>query len=208
MPIDYCLRLCETRLTEWLPEPEQCGQSPVKGRIAMPRKAITLAVIALTTSGWTARAEQVSVRLRWDEARTMLAHGEFRAKVRVWQKANASKPLRGRLLGVTEAGIRLARNRAETLIDRDEVRSIRVVPTKGRPWRNRTVAVIAGVPAGIGASLATLYLGCIAVGGCGEGGLSDRDGAVGIVGAGIALPVWICMRARGADRGSILLVLE
>lgn len=174
----------------------------------MPRKAIALAVIALTTSGWTARAEQVSVRLRWDEARTMLAHGEFRAKVRVWQKANASKPLWGRLLEVTEAGIRLARNRAETLIDRDEVRSIRVVPTKGRPWRNRTVAVIAGVPAGIGASLATLYLGCIAVGGCGEGGLSDRDGAVGIVGAGIALPVWIYMRARGADRGSILLVLE
>ena len=178
------------------------------GRSAVSRKIGVLAVIVFMASVWPAQAEQVVVRLRWDEARTMLSHGQFRAKVRVLHRTDPSRPLRGKLLGMTETGIRLARNGAETLIERAEVDSIRVVPTKGRPRRHRTAAIIAGVPLGIGTSLATLVLGCIAVGGCGEGGLFDRDGAVGIIGAGIALPVWIYMRARGADRGSILLVMQ
>lgn len=179
-----------------------------RGRSAVSRKTGVLAVIVFAASVWPAQAEKVVVRLRWDEARTMLSHGQFRAKVRVWHRTDPSRPLRGKLLGMTETGIRLARNGAETLIERAAVESIRVVPTKGRPRGHRTAAIFAGVPAGIGASLATLYLGCVAVGGCGEGGLSDRDGAVGIIGAGIALPVWIYMRARGADRGSILLVVQ
>ena len=174
----------------------------------MSRKAIALAVIVLATFLGPAQAEQVIVRLRWDEARTTLSHGHFRAKVRVWRKTDASKSIRGQLLEMTETGIKLARDGTETLIERAEVDSIRVVPTKGRPQRTRTAAIVAGVPAGIGASLATLYLGCIAVGGCGEGGLSHRDGAVGIVAAGIALPAWMYIRARKADRGSVLLILE
>lgn len=180
----------------------------MKRPIAVPRSAIALAALALAASAWPARAEHVVVRLGWDGARTTLSNGHFRDKVRVWRHADASKPLRGKLVEVTQSGIKLARKRAETLIDRAEVRSIRVVPTKGRPKGHRIAAMIGAVPAGIGASLATLYVGCVAVDGCGEGGLSDRDGAVGIVAAGIALPVWIYMRARRADRGSILLVLE
>lgn len=166
---------------------------------------VAFAVCLATTQ--PAFAKQVVMLSDWDEARSVMAHGDFLSKVRVWKKTGKQMQVKGRLLEVTSTGLRIALYRSETFIGQDELHWIRLVPRKGSSRRNRNLAAAFAAPAGIGACIVTYVFGCLAVGGCKESGPS-AVGLVGIFGSMIAVPVALYRLGRRADRGSVLIVLR
>lgn len=96
-------------------------------------------------------AKKTTVRVSWDEAKSMHESGDFRSGVRIILKS--SERVNGKLAGITASGLRLRRQASETLIARDEIHAIRFVSRKMAGWRNRTIALAGGVPAGLFAGL-------------------------------------------------------
>lgn len=95
--------------------------------------------------------KKTTVRVSWDEAKAIHENGDFRSPVRVVLKS--SKRVNGRFAGMTASGLRLQRQGSETLIARNEIHAIRFVSREMAGWRNRTIALAGGVPAGLFAGL-------------------------------------------------------
>ena len=143
----------------------------------------------------------------WDKARTTLARPDFLPKVRIFRKSATPKAVKGRLLGTTSAGVRLAREGSEMFVGREEIHSIRLVPRKASTHRHRTLALAGGIPAGIGAAFGTVILVSLATGGFPEGGLK-AGGMLGFFAIMVGVPVWLYRLAIGADRAALLVILD
>ena len=92
-------------------------------------------------------AKKTTVRVSWDEARSIHESGDFRTGVQVFLKT--SQRLQGKLAGITADGLRLQRKGSETLIPRNEIHAIRLVSRQLAGKKNRLIALAAGVPAGL-----------------------------------------------------------
>lgn len=97
-------------------------------------------------------AKKTTVHVSWDEAKSIHASGDFRSGVQVFLRS--SERLQGKLAGMTPSGLRLQRNRSETVLARNQIRAIRFVSRKTAGRRNRLLALAAGVPAGLFTGLA------------------------------------------------------
>ena len=149
-------------------------------------------------------AKTIVVKAGWKETRTTLAQPDFRLKLQIQLKSN--KKMKGVVSGITSAGLRLERNGSETFIERTEIHSIRLVPRKASSHRNRVLALVGGVPAGLGAALGTWHVGCAVVGGCGKP--PDPVGSAGFYAVMVAVPVLLYRLAARADRGALLIILD
>ena len=168
----------------------------------MSLRVMTIAfVICLTVP---ASAKETVVRLNWDETRTVLTNDGFRPKIRVWRKADSSRPTKAKLLEATETGLRLARGKAERFMPKDAIRSIRLAPRKADRRKHGNLAAVVALPVAFGTMLGTWAISCSLLP-CDESG-----GGAGMlaVPAGVAVPVLLYMRAWRADRGSLRIVLR
>ena len=119
-----------------------------------PRSSLSFALVPLISSLLVgvavvphAHAKKTTVRVSWDEARSIHESGDFRSGVQVFLKT--SQRLQGKLAGITADGLRLKRKGSETLIPRNEIHAIRLVSRQMAGRRNRLIALAAGVPAGL-----------------------------------------------------------
>lgn len=149
-------------------------------------------------------AKETVVHLSWHEVQVVVTQAAFLPRIRIRTKVHGQQPIRGQLLEVTGAGLRIARGNAERFLPRDRIHSFRLFPRKATHRSNRTVAAIAVVPVGFGTLLGTWALASKA------GLASESGGGVGalVVPAAFAVPYLIYRAARKADRGSLLIVLE
>ena len=148
-----------------------------------------------------ASAETVVVQAGWGKARTMLAQGDYRPKIRV--ELHSSERLKGKLAGTTDAGLRLVRRGTETSIAREEIRTIRLRPRKTTRYKNRLIGLLIGIPAGFGAGF---FFGAVA-----SGGDIDRWGRASdtaFIATLIAVPYWFYKLGARADRRTVLIVLD
>ena len=119
-----------------------------------PRSILSFALVPLISALLVgvavvppAHAKKTTVRVSWDEARSIHESGDFRSGVQIFLKT--SQRLQGKLAGITADGLRLQRKGSETLIPRNEIHAIRLVSRQMAGRRNRLIALAAGVPAGL-----------------------------------------------------------
>ncbi len=163
-----------------------------------------LLLVSLLSVAWLAPAQASTVRVSagWDDLQTMLSHGDYRARVKIMLKS--SKQTSGILTGSTSAGLRLARNGREVVLDRDAIHAVRLVPRKARRSRGRNLAVIAAGPAGFGAGIGAVALCCRGV--FDESRVTVLHWAV-FLGAAAAVAHQLYRLGARSDRGSVLVVL-
>ena len=149
-------------------------------------------------------AKTITVKAGWKETSAMLAQPDYRPTLQIQLKSN--KKMKGYMSGTTAAGIKFERKGAETLIEQTEIYSIKLVPRKASGRRNRALALVGGVPAGLGAGLGAWHIGCAVVGGCGEP--PNPVGAAGFYAVLVAVPVMLYRLATRADRGALLIILD
>ena len=166
--------------------------------------ALAVAMIVSSYGSIPLDARTIVVRAGWKETSTMLAQPDFRPKFQIQLKSN--KKMKGHVSGTTSAGLTLERNGTAILIERTAIHSIRLVPRKARGRRNRVLALVGGVPAGLGAALGSWYIGCSVAGGCGEP--PHPVGSAGFYAVLVAVPVLLYRWAVRADRGALLIVLD
>ena len=122
-----------------------------KRRRFLLQRTLALLLAAALLAVPAASAKTVSVEVPWEKARTIIAEGDFRPKIRV--ELQSSERLKGKLIEATGTGLRLVRLRyetkiaksgsgrrqsarrferqdTETLIERKEIRTIRLRPRK------------------------------------------------------------------------------
>ena len=148
-----------------------------------------------------ASAETVVVQTGWGKARTMLAQGDYRPKIRI--ELQSSERLKGKLIEATGTGLRLVRRGTETSIAREEIRTIRLRPRKTTRYKNRLLGLLIGIPAGFGAGF---FFGAVA-----SGGDIDRWGRASdtaFFATLIAVPYWFYKLGARADRRTVLIVLD
>ena len=191
------------------------------------QRTLALLLVAALLAVPAASAKTVSVEVPWEKARTIIAEGDFRPKI--WVELQSSERLKGKLIEATGTGLRLVRLRyetkiaksgspsgrrqsarrferqdTETLIERKEIRTIRLRPRKTTRTKYRLLGLLAGIPAGFGAGL---FLGVVACGG-------DLDTCnvaaanTALFATLIAVPYWLYQRGARADRGTVLIVLD
>ena len=169
-------------------------------------RSILIAVVAAAVClGATEplHAKEIVVRIGWNEARTTMSHADLFRRIRVWKKADRSRPVKGMLLAATDTGLRLARGKSEVFIDRGEIHSLRLFPRKARGRKNRNIATVAAVPAAFGTLLGVWAVSCRLMT-CNESGGGTE---LLTIPASVAVPVLIYKRAWKADRGSVLIIL-
>ncbi len=173
---------------------------------SMQRFSIPLlvAIIASSYGPTPLDAKTVVARARWKETRALLAQPGYRPSLQIQLKS--SKNMKGSVSGTTTAGLKLKRRGSETFIERTQIRSIKLVPRKASGHRNRILALVGGVPAGLGAGLGVWRVGCAAVGGCGDP--ANPIGAAGFYAVLVAVPVIVYRIAARADRGALLIILD
>ena len=176
-----------------------------------------------------ASAKTVSVEVPWEKARTIIAEGDFRPKIRV--ELQSSERLKGKLIEATGTGLRLVRLRyetkiaksgspsgrrqsarrferqdTETLIAREDIRTIRLRPRKTTRYKYRLLGLLGGIPAGF---FGGFVGGVLACGGNIES--SRCKGAAfitGFIATAIAVPYGFYKLGARADRGTVLIVLD
>ncbi len=186
--------------------------------------ALLCAVLLVTPAGL---AKTVSVEVPWEKARTIMAEGDFRPKI--WVELQSSERLKGKLIEATGTGLRLVRLRhetkiaksgspggrrrsarferqgSETLIAREDIRTIRLRPRKTTRYKYRLIGLLVGIPAGFGMG----HLGGTVAGG---GELDYRNGnpifITAFIATLIAVPYWFYKLGARADRGTVLIVLD
>ncbi len=163
------------------------------------RKICTLLLVVVLLAVPAARAETLVMRVGWEEARTMLARDDFFRKIRV--ELQSDERLTGKLVGTSDAGLRIQQLRSETTIAREDIRSVRFVYRKTTRQKNRVIALAAGAGAGFaGGFLASLYC-CF------------RDGGNKSLGKPVFFGVWAAIQVATyrlglrADRRAVLLEL-
>ncbi len=168
--------------------------------MSAPRVIVVLGLLTLP-----AGAEPVTIRMDWDGLRTTIGHGDFSPALRLRTGPDGSVRVKGKLAAIDAAGISLERRKGPRFIGRDEIRSVRLVPSGGRRRGRRKVAAIAAVPIGI----ASFFGGCVVLGGCGETPWSAAETAV-TLGMGIGVPSAAYRLAWRADRraGAIVMILD
>ena len=182
------------------------------------QRTLALLLVAALLAVPAASAKTVSVEVPWEKARTIIAEGDFRPKIRV--ELQSSERLKGKLIEATGMGLRLVRLRyetkiaksgsgrrqsarrferqdTETLIERKDIRTIRLRPRKTTRYKYRLLGLLGGIPAGFGA-------GAFSSG----ASASEALGAVVFFGALIAVPYWFYKLGARADRGAVLIVLD
>ncbi len=160
--------------------------------------ALLCAVLLVTPAGL---AKTVSVGVPWGKARTIIAEGDYRPKIRV--ELHSSERLKGKLAGTTDAGLRLVRRGTETSIAREDIRTIRLRPRKTTRYKYRLLGLMGGIPAGF---FGGFFFGAVA-----SGGDIDRWGRssdTAFFATLIAVPYWFYKRGARADRGTVLIVLD
>ena len=133
------------------------------------QRTLALLLVAALLAVPAVSAKTVSVEVPWEKARTIIAEGDFRPKIRV--ELQSSERLRGKLIEATGMGLRLVRLRyetkiaksgsgrrqsarrferqdTETLIERKEIRTIRLRPRKTTRYQYRLLGLLVGIPAG------------------------------------------------------------
>ena len=113
-----------------------------KKRRFLLQRTLALLLVAALLAVPAASAKTVSVEVPWEKARTIIAEGDFRPKIRV--ELQSSERLKGKLAGTTDAGLRLKSRGTETSIAREEIRTIRLRPRK---FHRLPVRVARPVPA-------------------------------------------------------------
>ena len=173
---------------------------------SMQRFSIPLLVAIIVSSyGPTPLdAKTVVARARWKETRALLTQPDYRPSLQIQLKSSTN--MKGTVSGTTTAGLKLKRKGSETFIERTQIRSIKLVPRKASGHRNRILALVGGVPAGLGAGLGVWRVGCAAVGGCGDP--PNPIGAAGFYAVLVAVPVIVYRIAARADRGALLIILD
>jgi len=173
---------------------------------SMQRFSIPLlvAIIASSYGPTPLDAKTVVARARWEETRALLTQPDYRPSLQIQLRSN--KKMRGTVSGTSTAGLQLKRRGSETFIERTQIRSIKLVPRKASGHRNRMLALVGGVPAGLGAGLGVWRVGCAAVGGCGDP--PNPIGAAGFYAVLVAVPVMVYRFAARADRGALLIILD
>ena len=195
-----------------------------KKRRFLLQRTLALLLAAALLAVPAASAKTVSVEVPWEKARTIIAEGDFRPKI--WVELQSSERLKGKLIEATGTGLRLVRLRyetkivksgsgrrqsarrferqdTETLIERKEIRTIRLRPRKTTRYKYRLLGLLGGIPAGFGAGF---FLGVVA-----SGGDIDRWGRASdtaFFAALIAVPYWFYKLGARADRGTVLIVLD
>ena len=166
------------------------------------RRTLVLLVASLLAVP-AGHAKTVVVRAGWEEARAMLAGGEYRPKVRV--ELQSSERVKGEFIEATGAGLRLAGKGYETRFAREDIRAIRLVPRKAKRFRYRLLGLLGGIPAGFGA-------GFVVAAATACGGDIDRCNVAAadtiLVIALIAIPYGFYKLGARADRGAVLVVLD
>ena len=159
------------------------------------QKTLALLLAAALLAVPAASAKTVSVEVPWEKARTIIAEGDFRPKIRV--ELHSSERLKGKLVGTTDAGLRLMRLRYETKIAKSG---------SGRRqsrYKYRLLGLLGGIPAGF---FGGFFFGAVA-----SGGDIDRWGRASdtaFFAALIAVPYWFYKLGARADRGAVLIVLD
>lgn len=173
---------------------------------SMQRFSIPLlvAIVACSCGLIPLDAKTIVARARWKETSALLAKPGYRPSLQIQLKSN--KKMKGTVSGTTTAGLKLKRKGAETFVERTQIHSIRLVPRKPSGRRNRILALVGGVPAGLGAGLGVWRVGCAVVGGCGEP--PNPIGAAGFYAVLVAVPVMVYRFAARADRGALLIILD
>lgn len=173
---------------------------------SMQRFSIPLlvAIVASACSPVPLDARTVVARASWNATGAMLAQPGYRPSLQIQLKSN--KKRKGTLSGTNTAGLTLKRKGAETFIERAQIRSIKLVPRKPSGRRNRILALVGGIPAGLGAGLGVWRIGCAVVGGCGKP--PNPIGAAGFYAVLVAVPFMVYRFAARADRGALLIILD
>ena len=191
------------------------------------QKTLALLLAAALLAVPAASAKTVSVEVPWEKARTIIAEGDFRPKIRV--ELQSSERLKGKLIEATGTGLRLVRLRyetkiaksgspsgrrqsarrferqdTETLIERKEIRTIRLRPRKTTRTKYRLLGLLAGIPAGFWAGGFSSLACCLHDG----ASASEALGAVVFFGVLIAVPYWFYKLGARADRRTVLIVLD
>ena len=189
------------------------------------QRTLALLLVAALLAVPAASAKTVSVEVPWEKARTIIAEGDFRPKIRV--ELHSSERLKGKLIEATGTGLRLGRLRyetkiaksgsgrrqsarrferqdTETLIERKEIRTIRLRPRKTTRYKYRLLGLLGGIPAGFGAGAFSSLACCLHDG----ASASEALGAVVFFGVLIAVPYWFYKLGARADRGAVLIVLD
>ena len=197
------------------------------------QRTLALLLVAALLAVPAASAKTVSVEVPWEKARTIIAEGDFRPKIRV--ELQSSERLKGKLIEATGMGLRLVRLRyetkiaksgspsgrrqsarrferqdPETLITRKEIRTIRLRPRKTTRYKYRLIGVLAGIPAGFVVGYAGGVLAC--GGESANSSIRCRNSTAGttvaFIAALIAAPYWFYKLGALADRGTVLIVLD
>ena len=189
-----------------------------KRRRFLLQRTLALLLAAALLAVPAASAKTVSVEVPWEKARTIIAEGDFLPKI--WVELHSSERLKGKLIEATGTGLRLVRLRyetkiaksgsgrrqsarrferqdTETLIERKDIRTIRLRPRKTTRYKYRLLGLLGGIPAGFGA-------GAFSAGTSASGG----QAAVVFFGALIAVPYGFYKLGARADRGAVLIVLD
>ena len=193
----------------------------------MQKTLALLLAAALLLAVPAASAKAVSVEVPWEKARTIIAEGDFRPKIRV--ELHSSERLKGKLIEATGTGLRLVRLRyetkiaksgsgrrqsarrferqdTETLIERKEIRTIRLRPRKTTRNKYRLLGLLAGIPAGF---FGGFVGGVLACGGDIESSrCKDAAFITGFIATAIAVPYGFYKLGARADRGTVLIVLD
>ena len=167
------------------------------------QRNLALLLVAALLAVPAASAKTVSVEVPWEKARTIIAEGDFRPKIRV--ELQSSERLKGKLIEAAGAGLRLKSRGTETSIAREDIRTIRLRPRKTTRYKYRLIGVLVGIPAGFSAGFFGGVLAC--------GGAIDKRGCkpaftTVFIATLIAVPYWFYKLGAQADRRTVLIVLD
>ena len=164
----------------------------------MTKQTIAMAILAALLVAPVCLSKTITLSVDWNQARAIWDHGEFRPSVKVGLRS--SKRLGGKLVGITDSGVRIQKRQSETVIPRDQIRVIRLVPRRASTWNNRILAIAGGVPVGFFAAYGGLAL-------CGD---IDADSTCNKT---VPYLVWGAVQymlyrlGAKADRGAVILLL-
>lgn len=164
----------------------------------MTKQTIGMAVLGAILLTPECLSKTITLSVDWDQARATWEHGDFRASVKV--RLRSSEQVRGKLAGITDSGLRIQKRQTETVIPRDQIRMIRLVPRRASSWNKRILAIGGGIPVGLLAAYGGLAI-------CGD---IDADSTcnktVPYLTWGAAQYLLFRLGAK-ADRGALILLL-
>ena len=108
--------------------------------------------------------------------------------------------------GRRQSARRFERQDTETLIERKEIRTIRLRPRKTTRTKYRLLGLLGGIPAGYFGGVVGAALAC--GGNIESSRCKDAARATGFIATLIAVPYWFYKLGARADRGAVLIVLD